>query len=94
MKKQFTAQDCIHLFACRRLNKIANKVCYGEKGTQKIARGCNDNCICYVSSFDDEAIESLAEEIKEYRKSALKPAKREEPEPNELKPIMGELSPF
>jgi hypothetical protein len=72
MKKQFTAQDCIHLFACRRLNKIANKVCYGEKGTQKIARGCNENCICYVSSFDDEAIESLAEEIKEYQSEKLK----------------------
>ena len=44
MKKQLTVQGSIHLHACRRLNKIANKVCSGKKGTQKIARGCKENC--------------------------------------------------
>lgn len=64
-KKQFTAQDCIHLHACRRVNKIANKVCYGEKGTQKIARGCNDECPCYISCYDNDALEELIEEMSE-----------------------------
>lgn len=63
-KKQFTAQDCIHLYACRRLNKIANKVCYGELGTKKVARGCNEDCSCYISCHDDAGIEELIDELK------------------------------
>lgn len=59
--KYFTASDCIHLHACRKVTAIANRVIYGLKGTQKIARGCSKECPCYCS----------AEELEEYVSNAL-----------------------
>lgn len=47
--KYFTARDCIHLHACRKVTAIANRVIYGVKGTQKIARGCSKECPCYCT---------------------------------------------
>lgn len=48
-KAYFPTQDCIHLRACRRINNIANKHLFGDKGTQKMSRGCNVDCSCYKS---------------------------------------------
>ena len=50
--KYFTASDCIHLHACRRVTAIANKALKGKVGSQKLARGCNKQCVCYRSVND------------------------------------------
>ena len=69
MNKNFTGQDCIHLHACRRLNAMANRALYGATGTQKMARGCNDNCSCYLSS---EKLKELLGDIDDNTKAALR----------------------
>lgn len=58
--KYFTASDCIHLHACRRVTAIANKALKG-KGSQKLVRGCNKQCVCYRSV--SEVIDDLSDAI-------------------------------
>ena len=76
MKKQFTAMDCIHLFACRKVNSIANKLLFGVKGTQKMVRGCNDECACYTPFDDEDEIKEMIDELREYYNSFHKRDKR------------------
>ena len=58
--KYFTASNCIHLHACRKVTAIANRVIYGVKGTQKIARGCSKECPCYCTDLGIDACAKYA----------------------------------
>lgn len=60
--KYFTASDCIHLHACRKVTAIANRVLYGNK-TQKLARGCSKDCPCYCSADELAASQEKISEM-------------------------------